>query len=170
MLCQYQDHRSDRFSMRSCPERAYNLAFLCRSGFRRCVWPRLLSPSFLMFCKPFARLRYLLRLTFYSVSRFQTGFHGGYHFPFHFHSVCRFELFHSLRRFQLLWHACVAFTLVFLGVCRLPVSHFWRESLSLVSWCLSYFALHFVFIACVAYKLFSWRVSPSGCFLGVCRL
>ena len=66
--------------------------------------------------------------------------------------------------------ACVAFTLVFLGVCRLPVSHFWRESLSLVSWCLSYFALHFVFIACVAYKLFSWRVSPSGCFYGVCRL
>ena len=67
--------------------------------------------------------------------------------------------------------ACVAFTLVFLGVCRLPVSHFWRESLSLVSWCLSYFALHFVFIACVAYKfVFSWRVSPSGCFYGVCRL
>ena len=45
-----------------------------------------------------------------------------------------------------------------------PVSHFWRESLSLVSWCLSYFALHFVFIACVAYKLFLWSVSPSGCF------
>ena len=69
--------------------------------------------------------------------------------------------------------ACVAsscFTLVFLGVCRLPVSHFWRESLSLVSWCLSYFALHFVFIARVAYKLFSGRVSPSGCFHEVCRL
>ena len=60
--------------------------------------------------------------------------------------------------------ASVAFTLDFLGVCRLPVSHFWRESLSLVSWCLSYFALHFVFIACVAYKLFLWSVSPSGCF------
>ena len=56
--------------------------------------------------------------------------------------------------------ACVAFTLVFLDVCRLPVSHFWGESLSLVSWCLSYFALHFVFIACVAYKFFfSWRVA-----------
>ena len=67
--------------------------------------------------------------------------------------------------------ACVAFTLVFLGVCRPPVSHFWRESLSLVSWCLLYFALHCVFIACVAYKfVFSWRVSPSGCFYGVCRL
>ena len=38
----------------------------------------------------------------------------------------------------------VAFTLFFLGVCCLPVSHFWRKSLSLVSWCLSYFALHFV--------------------------
>ena len=61
--------------------------------------------------------------------------------------------------------ACVAFTLVFLGVCRPPIGHFWRESLSLVSWCLSYFALHFVFIACVAYKfVFSWRVSSSGCF------
>ena len=48
------------------------------------------------------------------------------------------------------------------------VSHFWRESLSLVSWCLSYFALHFVFIAYVAYKfVFSWRVSPSGCFHGL---
>ena len=27
MLCQQQDHRSDRFSMRSCPERTYILAF-----------------------------------------------------------------------------------------------------------------------------------------------
>ena len=69
--------------------------------------------------------------------------------------------------------ACVAFTLVFLGVCRPPVSHFSRESLSLVSWCFSYFALHFVFIACVAcnfvfvlfcFYFFLWRVSPSGCF------
>ena len=34
----------------------------------------------------------------------------------------------------------------FYGVCR----RFWRVSLTLVSWCLSYFALHFVFIACVA--------------------
>ena len=62
------------------------------------------------------------------------------------------------------------------GMCRLHVgffrrvspssycSYFCRESLSLVSWCLSYFALHFVFIACVAYKLFLWSVSPSGCF------
>ena len=67
--------------------------------------------------------------------------------------------------------ACVAFTLVFLGVCRPPVGNFWRESLSLVSWYLSYFALHFVFIACVAYKfVFSWLASPSGCFYGVCRL
>ena len=49
------------------------------------------------------------------------------------------------------------------GVCRLPVSRSWRVSLS-------YFALHFVFIDCVAYKLFSWGVSPSGCFYGVCRL
>ena len=97
----------------------------------------------------------------------------------------------SLRTSLSVVMACVAFTLVFLGVCRPPVSHFWRESLSLVSWCLSYFALHFVFIACVAYKLFSWRVSPRlqvvfmacvafrlfsrrlsplGCFYGVCRL
>ena len=64
---------------------------------------------------------------FYSVSRFQTGFHGGYHrsrvlarlaplaqigelarrlgIILHFiHSECRFELFHCVRRFQLLWH------------------------------------------------------------------
>ena len=27
MFCQHQDHFSDRFSMRSCPERAYILAF-----------------------------------------------------------------------------------------------------------------------------------------------
>ena len=162
MLCQHQDHWSDGFSLRSCPERAYILAFfvLCRSGFRRWAGPRLLSLSFLMFWKPFVRLRYLLRVTFYSVSRFQTGFHGGYHSPFHFHSVCRFELFHSVCRFQLLWHvspsrwfssACVAFQLAISGG-----SHF--------HWCLSYFALHFVFIACVAYKLFLWSVSPSGCF------
>ena len=69
----------------------------------------------------------------------------------------------------------------FHGVCGLPVSRFWRVSLSLVSWCLSYFALHFVFIAyvafklfhgvcrlqlvftaCVAFGLFSWPVSPSS--------
>ena len=120
-----------------------------------------------MFWKPFARLRYLLRVTFYSVGRFQTGFHGGYHFPFHFLSVCRL-VSHCTSLSVVM--ACVAFTLVFLGVCHLPVSHFWRESLSLVSWWLSYFALHFVFTACVAYKMFSWRVSPSGCFYGVCRL
>ena len=39
----------------------------------------------------FARLRYLLRVTFYSVGRFQTGFHGGYHSLFDFHSVCHFS-------------------------------------------------------------------------------
>ena len=66
-------------------------------------------------------------LPLYSVGRFQTGFHGGYHSPFHFHSVCRFGLFHSVRRFQLLWHvspsrwffsACVAFQLAISGVNR----------------------------------------------------
>ena len=119
-----------------------------------------------MFWKSFARLQYLLRVTFYSVGRFQSGFHGGYHSPFHFLSVCRFDLFHSVRRFQLLWH--VSPSRWFFSTC--VVSNFWRESLSLVSWCLSYFALHFVFIACVAYKLFSWRVSPSGCVYGVCLL
>ena len=80
--------------------------------------------------------------------------------------------------FQLAISACVAYKLFsrrlsplgcFYGVCRLPVSRFWRVSLSLVSLCLSYFALHFVFIVCVAYKLFSWRVSPSGCFQGLCH-
>ena len=146
----------------------YTCVFLCRSGFRRWAWPRLLSPSLFMFWKSFARLQYLLRVTFYSVGRFQTRFHGGYHSPFHFLSVSLRLV--SLRTSLSVVMACVAFTLVFLGVCRLPVSHFWRESLSLVSWCLSYFALHFVFIACVAYKLFSWRVSPSGCVYGVCRL
>ena len=103
------------------------LRFLCRSGFRRRAWPRLLSPSFLMFWKPFARLRYLFRITFYSVGLFQTEFHGGYHSPFHFHSVCRFQLFHSVRRFQLLWHmspsrwffsVCVAFQFAISGVSR----------------------------------------------------
>ena len=88
--------------------------------------------------------------------------------------------FHGVCRLQVVFTACVAFRLFsrrfsplgcFYGVCGLPVSRFWRVSLSLVSWCLSYFALHFVFIACVAYKfVFSWRVSPSGCFYGVCRL
>ena len=114
---------SDNLSRKSCI-----LAFFVPFRLsRRWAWPRLLSLSFLMFWKPFARLRYLLRVTFYSVSRFQTGFHGGYHSPFHFHSVCRFGLFHSVRRFQLLWHvspsrwffsACVAFQLAISGVSR----------------------------------------------------
>ena len=73
-------------------------------------------------------LRYLLRVPFYSMGRFQTGFHGGYHSPFHFLSVCRFDLFYSIRRFQLLWHvspsrwffsASIAFQLGISGV-----SHF----------------------------------------------
>ena len=41
---------------------------------------------------------------------------------------------------------------------------------TLLSWCLSYFALHLVFIARVAYNLFPWLVPPSSCFHGVCRL
>ena len=77
--------------------------------------------------------------------------------------------FHGVCRLQVVFTACVAFRLFsrrfsplgcFYGVCGLPVSRFWRVSLSLVSWCLSYFALDFVFIACVAFKLFH----------GVCRL
>ena len=65
--------------------------------------------------------------SFYSVGRFRTGFQGGYHSPFHFHSECRFKLFHSLRRFQLLWRvspsrwffsACVTFRLAISGVSR----------------------------------------------------
>ena len=140
MLCQHKDHWSDRFSMRSCPKRAYILEFFMPfrlSSLSMAEAPVAVLPYAL---EAFAWLRYLLRVTFYSVGRFQSRFHGGYHSPFHFHSVCpdvcRFKLFHSVRR------------------------HFWRESLSLVSWCLSYFALHFVFIACVAYKFFfSWRVA-----------
>ena len=41
---------------------------------------------------------------------------------------------------------------------------------TLVTWCLSYHALHLVFIARVACNLFSWLVPPSSCFHGVCRL
>ena len=103
------------------PERPYILAFFVPFRLsRRWAWPRLLSLSFLMFWKPFVRLRYFLRVTFFNVGRFQTGFYGGYHSPFHFHSKCRFELFHSVCHFQLLWHvspsrwffsACVAFQL-----------------------------------------------------------
>ena len=167
-----QDHFSDHFSMRSCPERAYILAsFVCHSGFRLWAWPRLLTLSFLMFWKPFARLWYLLQVTFYCASCFQTGFHSGLPSPFPFIASVASSCFIAYIAFSCYYIACVAFTLVFLGECRPPVSHFWRESLSLVSWCLSYFALHFVFIACVAYKfVFSWRVSPSGCFYGECRL
>ena len=173
MFCQHQDHLSDRFSMRSCPERAYILAFfVCRSGFRRWAWPRLLTLSFLMFWKPFARLWYLLRVTFYSVSRFQTGFHGGYLSPFHFLACVASSCFIAYVAFSYYNMYRLHVAVVFLGVCRPPVSHFWRESVSLVSWCLSYFALHFLFIACVAYRfvfmacvaflLFLRRVSPSS--------
>ena len=74
--------------------------------------------------------------------------------------------------------ARVAFTLVFLHVCRLPVSHFWCVSLKgcfhgvcQPSGCFhGVCRLQVVFMACVAFRLFSWRVSPSGCFHSVCRL
>ena len=101
------------------------------------------------------------------MARFPTGFHGGYHSPFHFLSVCRFDLFHSVLRFQLLWHVspsrwffsmCVAFQLAISGVCRLKV---------VFMACVS---LQVVFMAYVAFRLFSWRVSPSGCFHSVCHL
>ena len=174
MLCKHQDLWSDRFSKRSYPERAYILAFfvLCRSGFRRWAWPRFLSLSFLMFWKPFVRLRYLLRVTFYSVSRFQTGFHGGYHSPFHFriHSVCRFELFHSVRRFQLLWHvspsrcffsACVAFQLAISGGSGFHSFHGIFRILLSIFCVYSVCRLYVVFMECVAFRLF---------FFGVCRL
>ena len=77
-----------------------------------------------------------------------------------FHGVCRlqvvFTAFVALRLFLRrvspsgqLFLACVAF--------------------SLVSWCLSYIALHLVFIARVAYNL-PGHVLPSSCCHGVCRL
>ena len=72
----------------------------------------------------------------------------------YFYGVCRLQVVFSAQRLSSL--GC------FYGVCRLPVSHFWRVSL--------YFALHLVFIAHVAYNLFSWHVPPSSCFHGVCRL
>ena len=111
-------------------------AFMPREAIYTCVFVPLRLSSLSMAEAPvavlpyvlmFARLRYLLRVTFYSVGRFQTGFHGGYHSLFDFHSVCRFELFHSVHRFQLLWHvspsrwffsACVAFQLAISGVSR----------------------------------------------------
>ena len=54
--------------------------------------------------------------------------------------------------------ACVAFRLFHYGVCRLQV---------ISTACV---AFQLAISACVAYKLFTWCVSLSGCFHGVCRL
>ena len=71
-----------------------------------------------------------------------------------------FELFHSVRRFQLffLFFLCLAIS----GVC-----HFRSSFMVFLAFC-SPFSI--IDTACVTYKLFSRRVSPSRCFQGVCRL
>ena len=92
---------------------------------------------------------------FHSVCRLKVVFTAFFaQFQLAISSVCRLQVVFSAQRLSSL--GC------FYGVCRLPVSHFWRVSL--------YFALHLVFIAHVAYNLFSWHVPPSSCFHGVCRL
>ena len=116
-----------------------------------------------------------------------------------FLSECRFELFHTARRFHLLQHvspsrqffsACVALQLAisgvsrfqqFHGIFRILLSILYLQRVSLIS---LFFhglrRLQVVFTACVAFRLFSRRVSPSSqpfqrvslisCFHGVCRL
>ena len=139
------------------------LRFLCRSGLvvaehdrGSCRYPSLCSGSLSPGCDT------SFELPFITWVAFRLDFMAGIILHFIFIASVASSCFIAYVTFS-----CYGMCGLHVG---LPVSHFWRESLSLASWCLSYFALHFVFMACVAYKLFSGRVSPSGCFYGVCRL
>ena len=106
-------------------------------------------------------------------------------FPFYSVSPSNF---HSVRSFQVVFMSYVAFRFLFclchlqvsfLGVCCLQVVFTecvaFQLAVSGVCCLYSSFMVSFVFcsplsfIACVACK-FSWPVSPSSCFHGVCRL
>ena len=125
MLCQHQDHWSARFSMRSCPERAYILAFLVP------FWLSSLS----MAEAPVAILPYVLEavrpaaIPFIACVAFRLDFRAD--IILHFICIPCVELFYSVRRFQLLWHvspsswffsACVALQLAISGVSRFHYS------------------------------------------------
>ena len=85
------------------------------------------------------------------------------------HPSVTFELFHSVRRFQL-------FFLFFLSLAISGVCHFRSSFMVFLVFCSPFSIIHsvchlqVVFEACVAFTLFSRRVSPSGCFHDVCRL
>ena len=78
--------------------------------------------------------------------------------------------FHNVCHFQVAFLACVVFKLVSLAFVtfQLVISGMYLfHSSFMVSFI---FCSQFTFIACVAYKLFSWCLSPSSCFDCVCHL
>ena len=107
-------------------------------------------------------------------------FHGLCHPPVgHFQHVLLISCFHGVCCLQDVFMACVAFRMFFSAFaafrlflrCVSPSGQPFLAcvTFTLVSWCLSYFALYLGFIARVAYNL-PRHVPPSSCCHGVCRL
>ena len=126
-------------------------------------WPYVFLKLVFMACVAF-------KLPFHRVCGFQTSFHGGHYPSFKFHSVLLSSCFHGVMHFQVVFRAWVMLKLVSLACVafRLFSQSVWPSSWTflacvtfiLVSWCLSYFALHLVL----------WRVCLTICFHGVCCL
>ena len=110
-------------------------------------WPYVFLKLVFMACVAF-------KLPFHRVCGFQTSFHGGHNPSFKFHSVLVSSCFHGVMHFQVVFRAWVIFRLVSLACVafRLFSQSVWPSSwtflvcvtFTLVSWCLSYFALHLV--------------------------
>ena len=119
------------------------------------------------------------KLPFHRVCGFQARFHGGHYPSFKCHSVLLLSCCHSIMHFQVVfrasssqfaWH--VSSSGCFHRVCGLPVGRFWRVSLSLqfvgvfhILLSIQFYSvcgLQVVFMTCVAFKLFSWRLRLSS--------
>ena len=155
-------------SMRSCPKRAYTSVFCAvlsslsnGRGSRR--HPSWCSGSRSPGCDT------SFKLPFIACVAFRMDFMAGIILQFILIACVTFELFHSVRRFQL-------FFLFFLSLAISGVCHFRSSFMVFLVFCSPFSIIHsvchlqVVFEACVAFTLFSRRVSPSGCFDDVCRL
>ena len=109
------------------------------------------------------------KLPYIACVAFRMDFIAGIILQFILIACVTFELFHSVRRFQLFF--LIFLSLAISGVCCFPSSF-----MVFLVFCSPFSIIHnvchlqVVFEACVAFTLFSRRVSPSRCFHDVYRL
>ena len=155
-------------SMPSCPKRAYTTVFFpvlssLSNGRGFCRHPYWCSGSRSPGCDTSFKLPYIACVAF------RMDFMAGIILQFILIACVTFELFHSVRRFQLFF--LIFLSLAISGVCCFPSSF-----MVFLVFCSPFSIIHsvchsqVVFEACVAFTLFSRRVSSSRCFHDVCRL